>query len=207
VLDVGCGAGVTTRALVDAGFDVVALDPSAALLAHARRSAPGATLLRRSAYGEPLPAADAVIAIGEPLTYHDPASDADGVLASFFREVAHAIPVGGLFLFDLIDSEGPPLDSRGFRSAEDWVLVNENVEERAERRLVRHVETFVRIAATDTYRRCRETHHVRFFPEAEIRAVLDEVGFEVETRPSFGAAGGLPRRVAYCARLTGRGRT
>lgn len=201
VVDVGCGAGVTTRALLDAGFEVIGIDPSAALLAHARVAAPGATFSCRSAYGGPLPHADAVVAIGEPLTYHAEDVDADGTLRAFFREVARAIPTGGLFFFDLIDAEGPPLDARGFRAAEDWVLVNETVEHREQRRLVRHVETFVRVDRTDTYRRRRETHHVRLFAQATVRAWLEEAGFEVEVRPSFGQTGGLPRRTAYIATL------
>ena len=42
VIDVGCGAGVSTKALVEAGFDTLAIEPSAALLALAREAAPTA---------------------------------------------------------------------------------------------------------------------------------------------------------------------
>ncbi len=55
VVDVGCGAGVTTRALVRAGFEVVAIEPSPALLERARSAAPEATFHLGSAYEVGLP--------------------------------------------------------------------------------------------------------------------------------------------------------
>jgi trans-aconitate methyltransferase len=42
VVGVGCGAGVSTKALVDAGFETLAIESSAALLDIARRCAPSA---------------------------------------------------------------------------------------------------------------------------------------------------------------------
>jgi SAM-dependent methyltransferase len=45
VLEVGAGCGQLTVGLVEAGFDVVALEPGAALRAHAEQCAPAATLI------------------------------------------------------------------------------------------------------------------------------------------------------------------
>ncbi len=50
VIDVGCGAGVSTRSLLDAGFDALAIEPSEALLAVARDTAPGARFEPASVY-------------------------------------------------------------------------------------------------------------------------------------------------------------
>ena len=50
VVDVGCGAGVLTSALVDAGFDVTGVDSSADLLAIAAASVPGASFMNASIY-------------------------------------------------------------------------------------------------------------------------------------------------------------
>jgi SAM-dependent methyltransferase len=48
VLDLGCGSGLpTARQLVDAGFDVVGVDESPAMLALAERQAPGGRYLCR----------------------------------------------------------------------------------------------------------------------------------------------------------------
>lgn len=201
VLDVGCGAGAGSRALVQAGFEVTGLDPSAALLEHARRVAPEASFLLRSAYGEHLPSADAVVAIGEPLTYHPLHSDAEATLRAFFVEVARALPTGGLFLFDLIDAQGAPLDTRGFRSADDWLVVSETAEDDAARRLVRRIETFVREPGSETYRRRREIHHVKLFEPSQVLEWLLAAGFEPLPLPPLPEAARLPRRVAIGARL------
>ena len=50
VLDVGCGAGPLTRALVDAGFDATGLDTSAELLKLARARVPQAHFIQASVY-------------------------------------------------------------------------------------------------------------------------------------------------------------
>jgi SAM-dependent methyltransferase len=200
ILDVGCGAGVSSRTFTDAGFEVIGFDPSDALLQHARRAAPRATFSCRSAYGGPLPRADAVVAIGEPLTYHAPETDAEAALLGFFEAAAACLPDGGLLSFDVIVTEGAALDARSFRSEADWFLASETVEDRAAGRLARNVETFVRDPETGAYRRRRETHHVRLFPEQRVEALLREAGFTLEeaTR-TVGDHALLPRRVLFVA--------
>jgi len=205
VLDVGCGAGVSSRVLSDAGFDVVGIDPSEALIEHARRAAPQATLRVGSAYDDPLPAADAILAIGEPLTYHPPDSDADAALSGFFRAAATALPGGGMLAFDVIVAEGEPLDARGFKSDRDWLLASETTEDRIAGRLVRRVETFVREVDTDTYRRRSETHHVKLFAERAIETLLAGAGFTLaDATRSIDERALLPRRVLFIA-INGRG--
>ena len=83
-VDLGCGAGVSTRALVEAGFDTLAVEPSAALLEIARRAAPAARYQQASAYDLALDSCDAILAIGEVLSHHAPTEDADARLRGFF---------------------------------------------------------------------------------------------------------------------------
>jgi 2-polyprenyl-3-methyl-5-hydroxy-6-metoxy-1,4-benzoquinol methylase len=68
VVDVGCGAGVITRALTVAGFDVLALEPSPALLEIARATARAARFRNESAYDAAMGPCEAILAIGESLT-------------------------------------------------------------------------------------------------------------------------------------------
>lgn len=61
VVDLGAGTGELTRALVDAGFDVVAVDPSAEMLAVLAERVPEAEA--RIGAGERIPVADAGAAL------------------------------------------------------------------------------------------------------------------------------------------------
>ena len=201
VVDVGSGAGVTTRAFVDAGFDVVAIDASPALLAIARATAPDATFVQTSIHEIELPPCDAIAAVGEPLTYHAPDADGDALLRRFFDRAARALPAGGLLVFDVIVVGEPPLDARGWRSEDDWAILFGAREDREARRLVRSIETFRRIDGH--FRRSREQHHVQLFDEQYVLAWLRAAGFEVETSRAYGKLELLPRRVAFFARKAG----
>ena len=194
-VDVGCGAGVTTRALVDHGFAVTGIDVSPALLSIARRAVPEASFLEASAHDADLGRCDAVLAVGEVLSYHAPEVDAEARVRAFFARVAEALGEGGLFVFDLIGTRGPSLDAKGWRSEEEWAVLHQTVE--ADGRLTRTTETFVRDGAR--YRRSREVHHVRLFAEEEVGAWLVTAGFDVEMARAYAGEPLLPRRYAVFA--------
>jgi SAM-dependent methyltransferase len=205
VVDVGCGAGISTRALVDAGFETWAIEPSASLLAIARNTAPGARFELGSVYDVPLEPCEAILALGEPLTYHGRDIDAEGRLRAFCERAARALAPGGLMIFDLIEAEGPPLDARGWSSGDDWAILHETREDRAARRLTRSIETFRRTSAdASAYRRSREVHDVRTFETRDVKQWLDDAGFSVETADRYGAYALAPRRRAFFAIRHGR---
>jgi SAM-dependent methyltransferase len=205
VIDAGCGAGPLTAALTDAGFDVTGIDQSSELLESARKAAPAARFLCASIYEVALPACEAVIALGEPLTYHDREADADGRVKGFFRRVSEVLPSGGMFIFDLIETGEPSLTGRFWTSGDDWVVLGETVEDAAARTLVRTIETFRR--AGDMHRRGREVHRVRLFDSQDIGHWLEECGFAVETDRCYGQQKLGPRRRAFFAtRSTGEAR-
>ena len=65
VVDLGCGSGIWARALTDAGYDVLGVDQSEAMLEIARRQAPEAQFVTGPAQGrgecsDPIPAADVI---------------------------------------------------------------------------------------------------------------------------------------------------
>lgn len=151
VMDVGCGAGPLTKLLTDAGFDVTGIDTSADLLQLARTNAPKAHFIHASAYDVDLENYDAIVAVGEPLTYHVDSAKADNLVSRFFRRVAETLPVGGMLIFDVIGLGEPSLIGRTWRSGEDWAVLVETTENQAERILVRNIETFRRVG--DLYRR------------------------------------------------------
>jgi len=198
VYDLGCGAGVTTAALVAAGFDTTGVDRSPDLLAFARQRAPRATFVNASLYEIALAPCEAVLAIGEVLTYHPLDVDADARVRAFLEAAARAIVPGGRLVFDLIDADGPSLDAKSFRHEPSWTLLWETREDRDAARLTRTVDTFVR-ESDGRYRHVRETHAVKLFRERQTCEWLAGAGFDVVTSRAYSDAPLAPRRVAYVA--------
>lgn len=197
VVEVGCGAGPLTAALLEAGFSVTAIEPSPALLELARAAASGAGFIQASVYEVPLPSCEAVVALGEPLTYHDDPAAAPGKLRAFLQGAANALPDGGLLMFDLIETGQPSLTAL-FRSAGDgWEIRAKTREDAASSLLVREIEFSRRSGAG--WRRGREVHCVRIFDSAEVTAWLADAGFAVETARGYGDQPLPPRRRAFFA--------
>lgn len=196
ILEVGCGAGPLTTILVDAGFAVTGIDLSSELLSLARTVCPGAQFIHGSIYEHALPACDAIVAIGEPLTYHED-SDADSRVREFFRRAADVLPQGGMLIFDLIELGEPLLSARSWKSGEDWAVLVETKEDQSTRTLVREIETFRKIG--EGYRRGREVHRVRLFDTAEVCSWLEGAGFRVSTSSEYGEFRLPPRRRAFFA--------
>jgi len=196
VVDAGCGAGVLTKALVEAGFAVTGIDASPELLEIARADNPDARFIHASIYDTQIPDCEAVVALGEALTYHE-GSGADHLVGRFFRSVSSVLPVGGMLIFDVIELGEPSLAGRSWKSGEDWAVLVETTENQSERSLIRNIETFRRVGGL--YRRGREVHKVRLFDTQELCAALASCGFSTETAQSYGEQQLLPRRRAFFA--------
>jgi SAM-dependent methyltransferase len=167
VVEVGCGAGPLTKTLVDAGFEVIGIDVSPELLRVARITCSEARFLLGSIYTQEIPSCDAIVAIGEPLTYHD---DEDGDAR-------------------LRDSE------RSWKTGEDWAVLVETTEDQGSRMLIREIETFRKVG--DAYRRRREVHRVRLFDTHEVCSWLEAAGFRASTADAYGEFRLYPRRRAF----------
>jgi SAM-dependent methyltransferase len=83
VVEIGCGSGLLTRALVDAGHRVVATDASPAMLELAEQWAGGAEEMRQLTLPDDvLPPADAIVGVGHALNYLPDAGAIDRALAA-----------------------------------------------------------------------------------------------------------------------------
>ena len=198
VIEVGCGAAPLTQALVAAGFGVTGIDVSPELLNIAREVSRNASFVQGSIYDCEIPDCDAILAIGEPLTYHED-EDADSRVREFFRRAAHALPEGGLLIFDLIELGQLPLSARSWKSGDDWAVLVETKEDQGSRTLIREIETFRKVEGS--YRRGREVHRVRLFDTGEVCGWLEDEGFRVRTALGYGEFR-LParRRAFFCTR-------
>jgi SAM-dependent methyltransferase len=197
VVDVGCGAGPLSKALAEAGFEVTGIDSSAALVALARAAVPAARFLHASLYEAEIPPCEAVVALGEPLTYHARDASAEDLVGRFFQRVAVRLPPGGMLIFDVIEPGEPSLAGRTWSAGEDWAVLVETVEDQGARTLMRNIETFRRIG--ELYRRGREIHGVRLFQAQALCERLTSCGFTVETSRFYGVRLLPPRRRAFFA--------
>ncbi len=177
IADVGCGSGILSRRLVDAGYEVNGFDISPAMIRLARAKVPEAHFRAAPLGSMRVPPCRAVIAIGEVISY------ARSVRA-FFKRAARALDPGGLFIFDFVESTDrrtyPPKSIGGA----DWALVVRADADRAGRVLTREITTFRKIGRV--YRRAREVHRVHIYTRSEIARMLSTAGFRSTMRRSYG---------------------
>jgi SAM-dependent methyltransferase len=183
VLDLGCGSGVLSRHLLDAGFDVTGIDASPSMIDLARTRAPGATLINASFHDTDLPPCRAAISVGECFNYLDAAPDDPASLQSLFHRIHAALDPGGLLIFDVALPGRAGFATRlTNRVAQDWAVLSESTEEGAT--LTRRITTFTR-DHTGAFRRTDETHHLRLTPPDDILHMLASAGFTARILPAY----------------------
>lgn len=112
VVDAGCGAGPLTEALVAEGFETTGVDSSPELLAIARAAVPTARFIDASIYDVEIPPCEAIVALGEPLTYQPEGTNAESRIGEFFHSASAVLPPGGILIFDIIERGEPSLAGR-----------------------------------------------------------------------------------------------
>ena len=197
IVELGCGSGLLLAALASAGYHAVGVDASAPILDIARSTAPAATLIHESLYEVELPRCAAVVAVGEGLNYVT-GFDAPPPTADLFTRIASVLDQNGLLIFDAMvrgrDTTGP---YRTWASGPDWASLVEVVPDPARHRLRREITTFRLVDGG--YRRGHEEHRVHLFSRSELVQQLEEAGFRVRVRRSYGAfALGPGRRLFLC---------
>jgi SAM-dependent methyltransferase len=184
VLEIGCGSGLLTRALVDAGHRVVATDASPAMLDLAEQWASGAEELRRLTLpDDELPPADAIVGVGHALNYLPDAEAIDGALMA----IAGALRPGGVLALDLCDLAW----GEARRNApnlglvdDEWAIVS-RFSTPAPDRFVRDMTTFV-VQEDGSWRRDDERHDNVLIDTARVPELFAPLGVDVQVRRSFG---------------------
>jgi SAM-dependent methyltransferase len=200
VVELGCGDGTTARLLTDAGHDVLGIDASRAFVALACQHAPRATFRVASFVDFELPRGyDAVLAIGEVLSYRLDERNDHLALDSVFSRAAQALRPGGLFLFDL---PGPnrvlTAGHCAWQAGKGWALLVEAASEEEELR--RRIITFREVRA-GCFRRSEETHRLTLHSPSDVLRRLRAAGFAARALRHGYANERLPRGLtAYNAR-------
>ena len=185
VVELGCGSGLLTRHLLDAGHRVVATDASPAMLELARAGAPDAEDVRRITLpDDPIPRADAVVGVGHALNYLPDEAAIDRALVA----IAEALRPEGVLAIDLCDLEWAEArrdwSSQG-RVGDDWAIITQ-FSVPAPNRFVREMTTFVR-NDDDTWRRDDERNDNVLIDTTRVPALLARHGVEAHVAASFGS--------------------
>ncbi len=184
VVEVGCGSGLLTRHLVEAGHRVIATDASDAMLALARDHVGGDVEIRRVVLpDDPIPAGDAIVGVGHCLNYLGSEEQVDEALIA----IAGALRPGGVLAIDLCDLKWgalrvnqPPV----LRRTDEWALMTEfSVPE--PNRYVREMTTFIR-QSDGSWRRDDESHDNVLIDTTRVPALLARHGVDATVSDSFG---------------------
>lgn len=200
VVDLGCGSGVSTEVLADAGYNVLGIDPSPAMLELAAERVPSALFKRAAAAEAELPPCVAVAALGEPLNYvtSDDPADAHADLATIFARVHLALKPGGLFAFDLAgpDRGAPREAERHWSEGDGWAVLVESVQTGSllRRRIISFRER------DEGWRRTEEIHLQRLHPAAGVLDHLRAAGFRARIVVGWDGRRERPGHSAFIAR-------
>jgi SAM-dependent methyltransferase len=184
VLELGCGSGLLTRHLVDAGHRVVATDASPAMLELAREKATGAEEIRQLVLpDDPLPECDAVVSVGHVLSYLPDNAAIERALVA----AADALRPGGAFALDLCDllyGQSRREEPNHGRVGDSWAIVTRFSLPR-EDLFVREIAAFLR-EDDGRWRRDDERHENVLVETAAVPTLLAEHGVEARVSESFG---------------------
>ncbi len=184
VVEIGCGSGLLTRHLIDAGHRVMATDASPAMLDLARQVAGDAESIRELVLpDDPIPRADAIVGVGHCLNYLADSQAVDLALAA----IAEALLPGGVLAIDICDlawGEARRDAPNAGWVDKDWALVTEFSTPSPDQ-FVRQMATFVR-NADGTWRRDDERHDNVLVDTKLVPGLLAEHGVEATIGWSFG---------------------
>ncbi|MCA8985588.1 MAG: methyltransferase domain-containing protein [Planctomycetaceae bacterium] len=184
IVDLGCGSGIWAKELVDAGYDVVGVDISSAMIEIAHQRVPKAKFHVASFLQFPIPSCRAVTALGEVFNYLFDSGNSLLALKTVCENIFHALSPGGLLIFDVAVPDRFQGQSQAFTEGENWACLVEYEHNQSKQQLTRRIVTFRKIGKN--YRRQEEIHRQQLFDEPEINAMLKGIGFHTQSVQAYG---------------------
>ena len=198
VVDLGCGSGLWARDLVSAGYDVLGIDISAAMIEIAQSRVPHGEFKVASLLKAKLPQCAAVTSLGECLNYLFDQSNSIGELRRLFRRAYAALKPGGLLIFDIAEPGRGKGPRQKHLEGKDWAVLVEVDEDAPARRLTRRITSFRKVDSL--FRRDEEVHHLQLYKRSEVAKELRDVGFRVRTVRAYGGQPMIEGCVGFVAR-------
>ena len=184
VVEIGCGSGGLTKALTKAGYRVLGVDVSSAMIRLARRKAPKAKYQVTSCYRFTPPPCDAIVGTGHCLNYLSTDRKRHvRAVAAFLKRAGAALRPGGMLLFDFQEPWPDHPSVRSFHACgADWAVLVNAVERRG---LITRQITAIRFVAG----RCRcsqECHRQCRLSRRQLAQALRVAGFVVTFHDGYG---------------------
>ena len=184
VVELGCGSGLLTRHLIDAGHRVVATDASPAMLELAHETVPDAEqLVELVLPDDPIPPCDAIVAVGHPFSY---LPDEESIERAFVS-AAESLAPEGVLAVDICDLEWGVArrDAANLgRAGEDWAIITE-FSLPSPSRFVRQMTVFVR-KPDGSWRRDDERHDNVLIDTSRLPGLLARHDLDASVNASFG---------------------
>ena len=184
VIDLGCGSGLWARELVNAGYGVLGIDISAAMIDLARKRVPRAEFRVGSLLKAKLPPCDAVTSLGECFNYLFDKNNSISELRRLFRRVYAALKPGGLLIFDIAEPGRGKGPHQKHKEGTDWAVLVEVEEDTRTNLLTRRMTSFRK--AGRLYARDEEVHRLQLYRRSEVAKELRDAGFRVRTVRAYG---------------------
>lgn len=198
VVDLGCGSGLWARELADAGYDVLGIDISAAMIEIARGRVPQAEFRVGSLLKAKLPQCAAVTSLGECFNYLFDRNNGIGALSRLFRRVYSALKPGGLLIFDIAEPGRGKGPRQKHKEGPDWAVLVEVDEDTRTNRLTRKITSFRKVG--EAYTRDEEVHRLQLYRRSDVAKELRDAGFRVRTIRAYGAQPMIEGCVGFVAR-------
>lgn len=200
VIDLGCGSGIWAEQLVNAGYEVLGFDISAAMIEIARKRVPQGDFRVESLLRAGLPKCRAITSLGECFNYLFDKGGNIHSLSRLFRRIYRVLEPGGLLIFDIAQPGRGKGPRQRHKQGPGWAVMVEIDEDVSTNRLTRQITSFRRVG--DYYARDEEVHQLQLYSRSDIAKELRSAGFRVKVVRSYGAQPMIEGCVGFIANKT-----